>query len=199
MNQDLTELEKELRAVPEYAAQFSTVFGAGVSRDGIAKALAAFQRTLVTRNSDFDRYLAGDESALSEEAREGWAVFQSAGCARCHSGPGFSDQRFHRLGASYQDRGRGAITGDDQDLYAFRTPGLRDVEKTAPYMHDGSLRTLGEVVEFYYRSTAVRGPGGLPLAFEPLNNRSFSEIPLIVAFLRSLSGEPPGVSPPPLP
>lgn len=199
MNQDLAALEKELNAVPGYAGLFRSVFGTPVTREGIAKALAAYQRTLVTRNSGFDRYLAGDRSALSEEAREGWEVFQAAGCIRCHSGPNFSDNKFHRLGTSFSDWGRGSITGDNQDRYAFRTPGLRDVAGTAPYMHDGSLRTLTEVVEFYYRSTAFRGPGGLPLAFEPLNSRSFSEISLIVAFLESLSGETPDTSPPQLP
>ena len=154
---------------------------------------------LVTRNSDFDRYLAGDTSALSEDERRGWEIFQQAGCIRCHNGTNFSDNGFHRLGTSYRDKGRGAITGAKQELYAFRTPGLRDVASTAPYMHDGSLATLTEVVEFCYRSTPVRAPGGLPLAFGPLNYRSFSEIPLLVAFLESLAGETPDAAPPRLP
>ena len=199
MNQDLAGLEEELNAVPGYVAQFQSVFGAQVARDGIAKALAAFQRTLVTQNSDFDRYLSGDTTALSEDAREGWKLFQSAGCIRCHSGPSLSDSRFYRLGMSFYDRGRGAITGNEQDLYTFRTPGLHDVAKSGPYMHDGSLKTLTEVVEFYYRSTAMPPPGGLPLSFEPLNYRSFSEIPLIVVFLQSLSGEMPDAAQPRLP
>jgi cytochrome c peroxidase len=199
MNQNLDALEAELNSVPEYAAAFQSVFRAPAHRDGIAKALAAFQRTLVTRNSAFDRYRAGDESALSQDAREGWEVFQSAGCARCHSGPNFSDNRFYRLGTSFLDKGRGAITGDEQDLFTFRTPGLRDVANTAPYMHDGSLARLADVVEFYYRSTSMTAPGGLRLSFEPLNYRSFSEIPLVVAFLESLSGEPPDPTPPDLP
>lgn len=199
MHQDLDELKAELNAVPGYAAQFQAVFGGPVTREGIAKALATFQRTLVTRNSDFDRFLAGDEAALSRDAREGWELFQAAGCTRCHSGPNFSDNRFYRLGVSFLDRGRGAVTGDDQDLYAFRTPGLRDVANTAPYMHDGSLATLAEVVEFYYRSTPMTAPGGLRLDLEFLNYRSFSEIPLIVAFLESLSGEPLDMTVPDLP
>jgi cytochrome c peroxidase len=199
MNQNLDELQAELNAIPEYAAAFQSVFAAPATRDGIAQALAAFQRTLVTRNSAFDRYLAGDESALSQDAREGWEIFRSAGCIRCHNGPNFSDNRFYRLGTSFLDKGRGAINGDEQDLFAFRTPGLRDVANTAPYMHDGSLRTLTDVVEFYYRSTSMTAPGGLRLSFEPLNYRSFSEIPLVVAFLESLSGEPPDTSPPQLP
>ena len=188
MGQDLDELESELNGVPGYAARFRKVFGGPVTREGIARALAAYQRSLVTRDSDFDRYLAGDVSALSEDALAGWEIFQEAGCIRCHSGVHFTDNAFHRLGVSFDDEGRGAITGQAEDRYAFRTPGLRDVAKTAPYMHDGSLATLTEVVEFYYRSTPVRAPDGLPLSFEPLSYRSFSEIPLIVAFLNALSG-----------
>ena len=198
MNQDLDELEKELNAVPGYAAQFQSVFGGGVTREGIAKALAAFQRSLVSRDSDFDRYLAGDRSALSGEAREGWRLFQSAGCIRCHNGPNLSDSGFYRLGTSFEDQGRGAITGDNLDVHAFRTPGLRDVARTAPYMHNGSLKTLTEVVEFYYRSTAPP-PGGLTLSFAPLIGRSYSEIFPIVAFLEALSGNAPAVAPPQLP
>jgi len=195
MNQDLGELEKELSVIPGYATQFQSAFGGPVTRDNIAKAIAAFQRTLVSRSSSFDRYLAGDESALSDNAREGWEIFQQAGCIRCHSGPNFSDSGFYRLGVSFQDKGRGAVTGNKQDLYTFRAPGLRDVKKTAPYMHDGSLATLTDVVEFYYRSTSIRAPGGLPLSFESLNYRSFSEIALVVSFLESLSGEPPDIAP----
>lgn len=108
-----------------YVRQFRSVFGTGVTKDGIAQALAAFERTLVTRNSPFDRYLAGDKVALSEEAREGWQLFRDAGCIRCHSGPAFTDNKFYRLGVDYRDAGRGAITGERQHLYAFRTLGLR--------------------------------------------------------------------------
>lgn len=122
MNQDPDELVRELSAVPGYAKQFQSAFGTGVNKDGIAQALAAFERTLVTRNSPFDLFLAGDKSALSEEGREGWQLFRDAGCIRCHSGPALSDNKFYRLGVGYRDPGRGAITGDKQHLYAFRTP-----------------------------------------------------------------------------
>jgi len=104
MNQNLDELERELGAVPGYAAQFRSVFGTEVTSDAIAKALAAYQRSLVSPNSDFDRYLAGDKSALSAEAREGWEIFQSAGCIRCHNGPNLSDSHFYRLGVSFADK-----------------------------------------------------------------------------------------------
>ncbi|MCI0389774.1 MAG: cytochrome-c peroxidase [Acidobacteria bacterium] len=200
MNQDLPALEKELNAIPAYVAQFQAVFGSRITAANIAKALAAFERTLVSRNSPFDRYLAGDKDALSEEAHRGWELFRSdAGCIRCHSGPNFSDSKFYRLGTSFTDKGRGAITGDKRAFYAFRTPGLRDVARTAPYLHDGSMETLSQVVEYYYRGAPIQSPDGLPLDIAPLLGQSYSEISAIVAFLESLNGEIPQVSPPRLP
>ena len=199
MNQDLDELVRELNAVSGYVDQFQQVFGTKVTRDGVAKALAAFQRTLVSRNSPLDRYLAGDEDALSTEAREGLRLFVEADCVRCHKGPLLSDGKFYRLGADYKDKGRGEVTDERDDLYKFRTPSLRDVALTAPYMHDGSQKTLFEVVEFYYRTVPAAGPEGLPLDVQPLLDRSYSEMPAIVAFLESLTGEPPKITPPELP
>jgi cytochrome c peroxidase len=199
MSQDVDELVHELGAVPGYVKQFQSAFGTGITKEGVAQALAAFERTLITRNSPFDRFLAGDKSALSEEAREGWRLFREAGCIRCHNGPALSDNKFYRLGVDYRDPGRGAITGDKQHLYAFRTPGLRDVARTAPYMHDGSFETLEQVVQFYYRSTPAASPNVLTLDFEPLIGRSFSEIAPILAFLDALTGEAPEISPPRLP
>lgn len=199
MNQNLQELVRELGAAPGYVEQFRAVFNSPVTEAGIAKALAAFQRTLLSRNSPFDRFLAGDTSALSEQAREGWQLFQEAGCIQCHNGPALSDGKFYRLGMPFRDRGRGGITGEKKDLYAFRTPSLRDVALTAPYMHDGSFQTLLQVVEFYYRSTPPRPPEGLIIDFEPQVGRSYSEVGLIVEFLEALTGEAPAVSPPRLP
>lgn len=200
MNQDLDELERELAAVPGYVEQFQAVFGTGITQDGIAKALAAFQRTLVTGPSPFDRYLQGDKTALSESAIRGWELFQNdAGCIRCHKGPLLSDGEFYRLGVGRSDDGRGAITGKPDDRGKFRTPSLRNVAQTAPYMHDGSQQTLTDVVTFYYRGVATASADGLPLDVEPLLGQSFSDIPDLVAFLESLSGEPPKVTPPKLP
>lgn len=103
MNQDFDELERELNAVPGYVEQFQQVFGTKVTRDGVAKALAAFQRTLVSRSSPLDRYLAGDENALSPEAQEGLRLFVGdAGCVRCHKGPLLSDGKFYRIGVEYK-------------------------------------------------------------------------------------------------
>lgn len=190
MNQDLDELVRELNSVPAYVQEFRSVFGTAVTQEGIARALAAFQRTLVTRNSPFDRFLAGETNAMSDQAREGWLLFRDAGCIRCHNGSTLSDGKFYRLGVDFRDRGRGAVTGENSSLYAFRTPGLRDVALTAPYMHNGSLATLEDVVQFYFRSTSLRPPENLTLDFEPLIGRSFSEIAPIVAFLEALTGEP---------
>lgn len=200
MNQDLGALEKELNAVPGYVKQFRTVFNSKVNRDGIAKALAAFQRTLVARASPFDRYLAGEKTALSAEAKRGMELFKGdAGCIRCHHGPLLSDGKFYRLGASFQDKGLGAISSKPADNYRFRTPTLRNIAQTGPYMHDGSLKTLNDVVRFYYRNVPASAPGGLPLDVSALAGQSFSEIPDLVAFLKSLSGTIPKVKPPTLP
>jgi cytochrome c peroxidase len=200
MNQDLEQLVKELASVPEYAKQFQGVFGRPVNQHDIAKALAAFQRTLVTRNSPLDRYLAGDKNALSSRAKEGIELFVGAAdCIRCHSGPLLSDGKYYRLGIGHGDQGRGAVTGKREELYQFRTPSLRDVARTGPYMHDGSLDTLYDVVQFYFRGVPSRGPDGLNLDVEPLLGQSYSDIDAVVEFLKSLSGEPPEVTVPRLP
>ncbi|MEX0702352.1 MAG: cytochrome c peroxidase [Planctomycetales bacterium] len=200
MNQDLDELERELNAVPGYARQFREVFGTAATREGTARALAAFERTLVAGPSPFDRYLAGEEQALSAEARRGLELFRGeAGCVRCHRGPLLSDGKFYRVGAGFRDAGRGGVTGKKEDRFAFRTPSLRNVAETAPYMHDGSRETLTEVVTFYFREVPAAAPDGLPLDVDPLLGQSFSDIAAVVAFLESLTGETPRIDPPRLP
>lgn len=200
MNQDLDALVKELNAVPGYVRQFERVFGTKVTKTGIAAALAAFQRTLKTGPSPFDRYLAGDKTALSAAAKRGLELFRGkAGCVRCHHGPMLTDWKFHRLGVSFNDKGRGAVTKRTGDAFKFRTPPLRNIAETGPYMHDGSLKTLTDVVEFYYRNVPVSGPNGLMLDVAPLLDQSLSESQEIVAFLKSLSGTPPTIKPPKLP
>jgi cytochrome c peroxidase len=200
MNQDLGDLESELNAIPGYVTQFQRVFESGVTRTGIARALATFQRTLVSGPSPLDRFLAGDKSALSEEARSGLELFRGgAGCIRCHNGPLLSDGKFYRLGVSLKDKGRQSVTGKPTDAFRFRTPSLRNISRTAPYMHNGSQKTLEDVVTFYYRGVPTTSPDNLPLDVEPLLGNSFSEISDIVAFLKSLTGEPLNITPPKLP
>ena len=200
MNQDVGELVKELAAVPEYGRRFVEVFGRPVNRKDIAKALATFQRTLVTRDSPFDRFLAGDKDALSARAQAGLALFKGeAGCIRCHNGPLLSDGKYYRLGISRGDRGRGAVTNRPEDLYRFRTPSLRNVAQTAPYMHNGSMKTLDDVVTFYFRGVPSSTVDGKSLDVEPLLGASFSDMTDIVVFLESLSGAPPRVVVPDVP
>ncbi len=200
MNQDLDELERELRAIPGYVELFQRIFGTPPTRDGVAKALAAFQRTLVTGPSPFDRYLAGDDKALSYSAKRGFELFTGdADCIRCHRGPLLSDGEFYRLGVATDDAGRAVITGKKSDAGKFRTPTLRNVAQTGPYMHNGSLQTLDDVVAFYYRGVPARTADGLDTDIAPLVGQSFSEIPDLVAFLKALSGEPPKITPPELP
>ncbi len=200
MHQDLDELVRELNEVPSYVQQFQAAFGAGVTPEGIARALAAFQRTLLTGPSALDRYLSGDRKALNDSARRGLELFVGeAGCIRCHHGPLLSDGQFYRIGVTFKDQGLAAVTGDKADWGKFRTPSLRNVAETAPYMHNGSMRSLNDVVTFYYRGVPTVTNGGPPLDIKPLVGRSFSEIQDIVSFLEALSGEPPAVSPPELP
>ena len=130
------------------------MFGEKPSGQNAAKALAAFVRTLRSGNSAFDRYEHGDQNALSEPAKRGLQIFRGKGnCIACHSGPLLSDEDFHNTGVSWGkeplDLGRYELTRRDADRGKFKTPTLRNVALTAPYMHDGSLATLQEVVEFY--------------------------------------------------
>ena len=200
MNQDLDKLEAELAAIPGYVTEFKEVFGTRPNKDGIAKALAAFQRTLVTEPSPFDRFLAGDKEALSAEAKRGLELFRGdAGCTECHNGPLLSDGKFYRLGVSFKDEGRAKITGKKEDRYRFRTPSLRNIAETGPYMHDGSQKTLDDVVTFYFRGIPDSGPDGLSLDTTSLDGVSFSDIAPMVEFLKSLSGKAPKITPPKLP
>lgn len=199
MNQSLQELERELGQIAGYVEQFQRVFGTKPTRDGVAKALAAFERSLLSEQPPFDRYLAGEKDALADEAKRGLELFTGeAGCISCHNGPLLSDGNFYRLGVSSSDNGREQVTGVEQDRMRFRTPSLRNVAQTAPYMHDGSHKTLTSVVEFYYRGVPP-AVGGLAPDVESLRGRSYSEVSDLVAFLESLTGEPPKITRPILP
>jgi cytochrome c peroxidase len=164
----------------------------GVDARAIARALAAYVRSVRSGNSRFDRFAAGEASALSALEKAGLQVFRGKGnCTACHVGPTFTDERFHNTGIAWRDgrivdEGRGAVTSTDADRGAFKTPTLREVARTAPYMHDGSLRTLDAVVDFYEqggRANPTLDPEMRPRQFTP------SDRIALVAFLRSLSGE----------
>jgi cytochrome c peroxidase len=184
-------LERVLKASGEYTAAFQEVFGTDVTMDGVAKAIAAFERTLLSGDSPYDKFKAGDTTALSESALRGLMLFESdrVNCITCHLGFNFTDEKFHNNGAGQDqpepDPGRFEQTKNDSDRGAFKTPTLRDMSRTAPYMHDGSLRTLLDVVNFY-------NMGGIPnphlsRQMRPLNLTEEEKLDL-VNFMRALSG-----------
>lgn len=201
MGETLENVVRKLGAITEYRQQFELVFGTGVTTDGIAKAIAAFERTVVSGPSPFDRFLAGEKTALSPAAARGLELFNGkAHCTPCHSGPMFSDQGFHNLGVGMDrpepDLGREMFTNDAADRGAFKTPMLRNVALTGPYLHDGSEKTLADVVDFYDRG-GVPNPDLDPLML-PLHLTAAEKADL-VAFLESLTGTLPQISPPALP
>jgi cytochrome c peroxidase len=180
----------KVKQIPEYVNRFQAVFRGPVTIDAIAKAIAAFERTQLSGDAPFDRFIAGDKSAITEAAQRGWALFQGkARCITCHefhaSSPFFTDFKYHNIGIGmkatpnfealarqiqsmaqagtltqaaidklaltegFSEVGRFLVTRQPKDLGAFKTSPLRDIELTAPYMHDGSLKTLREVIDFY--------------------------------------------------
>ncbi|WNG19501.1 cytochrome-c peroxidase [Cystobacter fuscus] len=184
-----------LNSIPQYVKAFKTAFPGDkkpVSVTNAARSIAAFERELLT-TARFDKYLAGDEQALSEQERRGLNLFASSGCTTCHNGPSVGGTSFQKLGLiedyPTEDKGRFDVTNSEEDLHKFRVPTLRNVEKTGPWFHDGSVKEL---------ATAVRLMGKHQLGM----TLSDSEVDDIVAFLKSLTGELPGpelLTPPELP
>lgn len=141
-----------IKSIPGYVTAFRQAFpDRDVSLDTIANALASYERTVVSNSAPFDRWVAGDESAMSAEAKRGFAVFNGkANCAVCHTGWRMTDDGFHDIGVNDADRGRAVIApGIVQLEHAFKTPTLRNINQRAPYMHDGSLPTLEAVIDHY--------------------------------------------------
>jgi cytochrome c peroxidase len=185
----LGELTVRLRADPEYRILFSQVFNEPPSPENAARVLASFVRAQRFGATAFDRYVAGDVEALSVEAKRGLEIFRGrANCATCHPSPTFTDESFHNTGVSWgsADLGRFGMTGQEADRGAFKTPTLRELARTAPYMHDGSVRTLDEVVKFYERSGGSNPFRDPEIRHIELTGEERREL---VAFLLSLSRE----------
>jgi cytochrome c peroxidase len=143
-----------LKAIPGYVKRFQEAFGGEVTFDRVAMAIAAFERTVVDLDSPFDRWARGQDDALSEAQKRGFEVYVGrARCGTCHSGPLFADKRFHNVGLPSADPGREAVSKDEKEKGAFKTPTLRNVALTAPYMHDGSLKTLRQVIDHYEKTS----------------------------------------------
>jgi cytochrome c peroxidase len=190
MNLPLEVLVPKLQAIGEYPAAFERAYpGEGISPATIAKAIASFERGVVSRPAPFDAWIEGDEGAISEEAKQGFALFNGkARCASCHTGWRFTDDGFHDIGVPGEDRGRGAVVeGIEVVQFAFKTPTLRDVDRRAPYMHDGSEATLEATIELYDRGGRVSRPSLSP-DIVPLE-LSAEESRRLVAFLRTLTSE----------
>ena len=150
MKMSLDDVVKKLNAIEGYKKQFQQVFGSDVTSDGMAKAIAAYERTVLSGDAPYDKFKGGDKAALSEAAARGMKLFMGkANCSACHAGASFTDNSFHNIGVPGTDEGRAAINKSAGDKGAFKTPTLREIARTAPYMHDGSLKTLEEVVVHY--------------------------------------------------
>ncbi|WP_407928939.1 cytochrome-c peroxidase [Heliobacterium mobile] len=159
--------------------------------------MAAFERTIIVNNSDFDRYIAGDDNALTPQAKKSMDLFiNKAGCYSCHHGPNLTDNNYYNVGPKSEDLGRYNVTHNEADCGKFRTPGLRGLNFTGPYLHNGFEVTLEDVVHLYNVGGNAH-PNKDP-RLKPLGLTEDEELAL-VAFLRSMSGTPPKISQPMIP
>ncbi|MHC4816656.1 MAG: cytochrome-c peroxidase [Planctomycetota bacterium] len=198
---------KTIQGIAGYREAFTSAYGDDkVTIDRIADSIAAFEATLFSGNSAWDRFQDGDDNAISEEVKRGSDLFHNkAECNQCHLGFNFTDSKFHSLGIgwdekkqAYKDEGRFKETKKAEDLGAFKTPTLRDVEFHAPYMHDGSMKTLEETVEHYSRG-GIPGAKNLSSKVKKLDLTK-EEVKAIVAFMKALTGMPrPATDEPTLP
>jgi cytochrome c peroxidase len=199
-NPDHDAVITKLAAIPGYGKYFQEAFGdSQVTIERVTKAIADYERTRMSGNSPWDRWRAGDEDAVSDDVKKGHRLFfGNAFCNNCHLGQNFTDSKFHNLGVGWDaeagkfaDEGRFKVSQDEADKGAFKTPSLRDISKRAPYMHNGSIKTLREVVELYHK-------GGVPNPYlDRKIDRRFAEqldlseqqIVQLVKFMEALDGE----------
>ena len=192
-------IEARIRAIPDYAAGFEKAMpGKPITVDAIATAVAAYERTIEPGPAPFDRWIAGDENAIPGAAKRGFALFNGkANCSACHTGWRFTDDLYHDIGITTSDPGRGREVKDDPLMqFAFKTPTLRSVAMRPPYMHNGSARTLEEVVAHYVKGgidRPSRSPMMMPLELSDQERQD------LVAFMLTLTGSPEGEPAPALP
>ena len=182
----------KMKKIPGYKKLFMDAFGDDITIANVGKAIASFQRTVLSGNSPADKFDQGQEAkAIPEAAQRGLTLFRDkARCTKCHSGFNFTDEKFHNLGLGWDDNkvdlGRYMVTKNPEDIGAFKTPTLREIARSAPYTHDGRFKTLEEVVNFYNKG-GVKNPHQDPLIL-PLELTDQEKTDL-VAFLRTLNGE----------
>jgi cytochrome c peroxidase len=174
-----------LESIPEYVIEFKLVFGEdGIDIDKVTRAIAEFEKTLVTPNSRFDRWLLGEGDAITVTEKEGYELFKNSGCVACHNGEAVGGNSFQKMGVvePYQTKsdaqGMAGVTGKDADRFKFKVPTLRNVEMTYPYFHDGAAQTLKEAVD-------IMGRLQLGKKFTDEENAK------IVSFLKTLTGDQP--------
>ena len=186
------EMIAKMKKIAGYRKLFQQVFGTDITIGGVGKAIASFQRTILSGNSPADRFDQGqEEKAISAAAQNGLILFrEKARCTKCHSGFNFSDEKFHNLGIGWDDNkvdlGRYMVTGNAEEIGAFKTPTLREIARSAPYMHDGRFKTLEEVVNFYNKG-GVKNPhqDNLIIPLELTEQEKHG----LVEFLHTLNGE----------
>ena len=202
MNGNIDEVLERLAAIPGYVKMFENAYpGEGITKHTLAKAIANFERTVVSTESPFDRWRLGDRNAISESAKNGFKLFtdeEKGRCVLCHQGFNFTDNGFHNIGLKgNEDPGRFALIPVKILKGAFKTPTLRDIALTAPYMHNGAYNTLAEVIEHYDQAgeekNEIHDPNMRPLQL------SAQEKVDLVEFLKTLTGRPLRVSVPTLP
>jgi len=188
---DVKRIVEKLNAIPGYKKQFRQVFDEGVTAENIAKAIAAYERTLIAVNAPFQRYVRGDKKAISAAAKRGFSLFRGkAQCVACHTPPLLTDNAFHNIGVPQvgpmkEDLGRYEITKDKDDIRAFKTPSLYNSASFSFFMHDGAMSTMEEVIEHYNQGGNPKDSGQSPL-ITPLKLTSREKADLL-AFIQSLT------------
>jgi cytochrome c peroxidase len=199
MAMPIDQLLIRLKAINEYVALFDAAFpGEGITPKNIARAIATYERTVISGRAPFDAWIDGDERAISESAKRGFTLFNTkAQCNECHSGWNFTDDSFHDIGLASPDIGRGKfLTEVIKSQHAFKTPGLREITQRAPYMHNGSMKTLEQVIE-HYDTAGIERPSRSEL-IKPLKLTAQEKSDL-VAFLRTLNSDLSNTAVPVLP
>jgi len=198
MNVSLDTVAKRLNEVPGYRQWFERVFpGKGIHVDGILKAIATYERTIVSGTAPFDRWVSGDDSAISDSAKRGFKFFNGqGGCSACHTGWNFTDNEFHDIGLATEDEGRKVISQKSSDQHAFKTPGLRNISQRAPFMHNGSIKSLEQVMLHYVSGGIPRSSRSEQMKPVPMTQQQIADL---VTFMDSLTGDDQPVSLPILP
>lgn len=199
MNATFEAISQRLIDVPDYKAWFTRLFPIrGIQQDTIVLALATYQRTIVSGTTDFDHWVEGEELAISEEAKRGFELFTGrANCVSCHSGWMFTDNLLHDIGLDTDDLGAGSVEPKDPDLnYKFKTPGLRNILLRAPYMHDGSVSSLEDVIRHYAAGGVATESRQVAIEGFPISDEEVQEL---IAFLATLTDNGSTVPSPVLP